>query len=812
MRVIVFPHNEIRAYRGADADDKVIPGRRMTLAQMGERAFDTDAHFVGYDVLDTRTAPAFRRTLGSFFDERAPEVFLFTIAVDVDTEGHVPLEQMSAQAQAAFWDKLETAMDKAPEVFDGCGFYKTRCGARFLLIPSSPISMRVASAWLGALWAKFREIGFPADEACKDPTRMSRANSVVRASGPVREPLQVPTHEMSWTPDPALLTEGVCPRHSKVSFDNVTRPPSIMPPKKTDPMIRMLRNMNPRLAEILCNGQPIETQKGHRHHAILHAVGTVVRACKIHTPSSVMQLLGHSVLLLDSDRDWWTETLEITKSVLSYDLGRREAEQEDEEAAQQEAENIYQDIANFAGVTPDVARRMLVLCCGNMKYLWNRSAKLYEECPSASEGFAATIRSAFGDLYDPSDPSDYTRVLSNAKIIMDIGTSIQSVSYNWLGQNSYDARRRVLRLSTVTPYAGEAVFDPDINQWLKLLGGEVLLDWVACFPRVERPIAAAYIISGPETGKTLLARCLAGWFGRPYASFDSTMSTFNSEQLNSPMIYGDEGLGSGGIKEVAAHLRQMIGTPETRVNRKFKDSVEVEGNVRALFSANNAGILRFGSSNTLTEGDFAAIAERVRVIVVPDDKAVKDFMFDVRARYARSKGFADPLDPKAPNVFETWLNGKFSAHMKWLLESREVKAGSRYLVVGDVEGEWAKDLRVQGRDPNLVLSALARAYCPKDSKGGGMPDKSVMIVKDEYAYVQMAGLESNWTKYGGNGLQPDAKAMLEALRALSEGTQKTVRRDGVQFRAWVVPVYKVRDQAVSMGLVVPDGDETIELD
>lgn len=812
MRVIVFPHHEIRAYRGADGDDKVIPGKRMTLAQMGERAFDTDAHFVGYDVLDTRTAPAFRRTLGSFFDERAPEVFLFTIAVDVDTQDHVPLASMSDEAQAAFWDKLEAAMGKAPEVFDGCGFYKTRCGARFLLIPQDPIPMRVASAWLNALWAKFREIGFPADEACKDPTRMSRANSVVRSSGPVREPLEVPTAEMTWTPDPSVLVEGVCPRHAKVSFDAVTRPPSISPPKKTDAMIRMLRNMNPRLAEILANGQPIETQRGHRHRSILQAVGSIVRACKVHTPSSVMQLLGHSVLLLEPDRDWWNETLEITKSVLSYDLGRREVEKEDEEEAQVEAERIYQDISEFAGVTPDVARRMLVLCCGSMKYLWNRSAKLYEECPSASEGFAATIRSAFGDLYDPSDPSDYTRVLSNAKIIMDIGTSIQEVHYNWLGQNSYDPRRRILNLSTVYPYSGEAVFDPDINQWLKLLGGDVLLDWVACFPRVERPIAAAYIISGPETGKTLLARCLADWFSQPYASFDSTMSTFNSEQLNSPMIYGDEGLGSGGIKEVAAHLRQMIGTPETRVNRKFKDSVTVVGNVRAYFSANNAGILRFGSSNTLTEGDFAAIAERVRVIVVPDDKAVKDFMLEVRARYAKQHGFADPFDPRAPNVFDTWVRGRFSAHMKWLMENREIKAGSRYLVMGDVEGDWAKDLRVQGRDPNLVLSALARAYCPKDSKGSGGPDKGVLVVKDEFAYVQMTSLEAAWPKYGGNGPQPDGKAMQEALRALSENTQKVVRRDGVQFRAWVVPAYKIRDQAVAMGLVALDDADAVNLD
>lgn len=198
---------------------------------------------------------------------------------------------------------------------------------------------------------------------------------------------------------------------------------------------------------------------------------------------------------------------------------------------------------------------------------------------------------------------------------------------------------------------------PEINEWLKALGGENserLLDWVAAVAMQDKTSAILYLEGPPRSGKTLLAQGLAKiWRHGSPVPFASFASDFNSLVEKCPLILADEGV-SG--KNVANLLREFCSAEALTLRRKNLPDATIVGNPRLIITANNPDILNIKSAHTLD--DQEALAQRFLYIKVDKE--------------------AGCLLPGGTE----WLDHKIAEHALWLAETREIKPGTRFFIDG----------------------------------------------------------------------------------------------------------------------------------
>lgn len=123
---------------------------------------------------------------------------------------------------------------------------------------------------------------------------------------------------------------------------------------------------------------------------------------------------------------------------------------------------------------------------------------------------------------------------------------------------------------------------PEIHEWLRVFGGDTLLDWVACVTRLDKPAAALYVEGPPGTGKNVLVDGLARLWHKGGASAfkDVVGSNFNDSLTRCPLIHADEGIPK--TDTIIDDLRRLIGSGTQPLNRKFMPVVSLEGNPRLI--------------------------------------------------------------------------------------------------------------------------------------------------------------------------------------------------------------------------------------
>jgi hypothetical protein len=192
---------------------------------------------------------------------------------------------------------------------------------------------------------------------------------------------------------------------------------------------------------------------------------------------------------------------------------------------------------------------------------------------------------------------------------------IDSLRATYLARaNSWDAAKRELTLSTLKWNPLPPTFHPDVDVWLRTLGGPVydrLAQWLASCVALDRPAPALYIHGEAKVGKTLLAVGLAKLWCTAPAPFKESLSDFNEAAAKCPLIFADEGFPDG---MSFVDFREMVTAPSRRVNEKFKAKVSIEGCVRIVLAANNANALRYQRTGVLTAADIEAIADRLLVV------------------------------------------------------------------------------------------------------------------------------------------------------------------------------------------------------
>ncbi len=334
----------------------------------------------------------------------------------------------------------------------------------------------------------------------------------------------------------------------------------------------------------------------------------------------------------------------------------------------------------------------------------------------------------------------------------------------------------VLREATVDwPQNLEAEFNPEINQWLNLLGGEKLKDWLSILSDLNR-LSSALVLMGPKNiGKTLLAMGCASRFGSSApAKQGSLTGRFQEELARCPLIYIDEDIDENPYdRNFLASIRSELSIRERSIDRKYLPSMQMQGAIRCIISSNH---LPFKTQDSQTAQDLAAIAERFYWIEATTTDA------------------ADYLHKMGAEKLEYWRKQGIIRHIKYLEETRSVPFTSRFGVSGDSEAladlintgvrwnRWVTEWVVNG-----VLDGFVKLrQGDKDVVNGAVVYKGSI-------YVRVRAVVKAWERYLANiRVAPDTRPISEALRGISEDKTHKPRDIGIQKGNNQQRYYKIR--------------------
>jgi hypothetical protein len=301
----------------------------------------------------------------------------------------------------------------------------------------------------------------------------------------------------------------------------------------------------------------------------------------------------------------------------------------------------------------------------------------------------------------------------------------------------------------------EPEFNEEIDGWLRLLGGEyaeLLMDYLATFPDIERPTALLYMSGASRAGKSLLADGLARiWTTHGVVKLADVFGNFNEALTQCPVIFADEKLPRG---VDSAWLREQITVYERGLNRKFMPAAKLRGCLRFICASNPDDMLAQGDES-FTLDSLQAIGERVLHI-----KASREV-----TRYLSALGGYETT--------KDWVAGdQLAAHVAWLEANRPVKRGERLLVAG-VAGTVHRSLATQSLHGSLVIEILIKHL----SSGGRNLNRTGIRVGGGHYFVAATEVAALWETYCPTHKVPSGKRIGQILKGFAE--QRTY--DGKKF-------------------------------
>jgi len=333
-----------------------------------------------------------------------------------------------------------------------------------------------------------------------------------------------------------------------------------------------------------------------------------------------------------------------------------------------------------------------------------------------------------------------------------------------LHESGYSQKARTFYEAVAIRRVTEAVYNKDIDTWLHLLVGDkktkdgrelvdLVLDWIAVVPRLDRQNSALYLDGYGGSGKGLLATSLARlWHEGPPTEFEMVSGNFNNDIAKCPLLWIDEGLESKN-KDITKKLRTIIGRQNFSLNEKNLPTRMVRGAIRLIICANNAGVLNIGDTE-YSQRDLEAIVGRILYVYT-------------------QKAAADWLDAHNHGGLLTakWAEGDLIAkHCLWLHENREVVPGKRFYVEGD-ETEMHRGMIMQGDTNSLIYEWIARFASnpePVTTRYRSEQGTALAQIGDDKILVNAECLVACWDCYMKHALPPKSTRVGHALSKLSE--------------------------------------------
>lgn len=337
--------------------------------------------------------------------------------------------------------------------------------------------------------------------------------------------------------------------------------------------------------------------------------------------------------------------------------------------------------------------------------------------------------------------SDYCSVARTVVARLDLG-------YSWYDENTQTFYEAPCPIRPLVP-----VYNADVDNWLKLLGGakaDLLLDWVSTVTRLDKQSSALYLQGPPGTGKSLISQGLARlWHQGAPTELVRVLGDWTADISKCPLIVADEQIPqSFKGQRSSAELRALIGNSSRTLTRKYAHNADLVGAVRLILSANNADMLVFEES--LSQADLEAVAGRF--LHIQGDKSAKSFL--------------DSIDTTG------WIDDDIIAkHALWLRDNRVVVPGKRFLVEGSAR-DVSKQLATRGGVAGRVAEWLVRYLCETPTsqiaaKQSSPQQKDVVRVGNGRYLVNTNAIVLFWPQYSKSNVTPTTPQVGAALRNLS---------------------------------------------
>ena len=352
-------------------------------------------------------------------------------------------------------------------------------------------------------------------------------------------------------------------------------------------------------------------------------------------------------------------------------------------------------------------------------------------------------------------PSGDVKPISLGKIFKTYGTILEDTAVSLTAEKSYlkdgILYEAALKWPTVTP-----VFDPQIDEWLNLLGGdrsEKLKDWLSIYSDLDRLLSCLIIMGEPGAGKTLLAMGLASRFGAHSPATQKTFTgNFQGELAKCPLVHIDEEIVDSGFgRTFLAAIRSELSIRERFINRKYGAPTTLKGAIRCVITANH---LPFKQRDASTRQDLEAIAQRFHWV-----KATKE-----------ARSFLESIPPETKQL---WRKSGIANHIKFLEDTREISHEHRFGVPGESEqladlinisvewNAWVTEWICSG-----VMDSFKRLNTNHEFKHGA-------FIKDGKIYVRANILVRTWETYLPDmGVKPNTRPITDALKGVSVGTRR----------------------------------------
>jgi hypothetical protein len=328
--------------------------------------------------------------------------------------------------------------------------------------------------------------------------------------------------------------------------------------------------------------------------------------------------------------------------------------------------------------------------------------------------------------------------------------------------------------------------DPDIDHWLKLLGGDdydLLCDWLAGVTKLDRPCAALYLHGPPGSGKSLFAHGAAQLWSTRAPLYEGASGNFNESLMEAPTILIDEGFTDTSIKNHSMIMRRLVAQDTHSVNVKFGPKLKLRSHLRFIIAANNDSVFLSGKEERWSEEDSRAMAERIAYVRIQE--AATEF-FNISNRGNR--------------LTDRWVGeeGLFAKHVLWLGENRDLEGRGRFLVEGKTTA-MHEQLLFQGNERNLVCEWVVRfAEAPAILNARTASDVLAAEIGNGIVAVNTKLMKDNWKEFCSDRYSLDHSHLLRHNKALSHQANSIAVKIGDSVvRYWAIPISRILSYAES---------------
>lgn len=373
----------------------------------------------------------------------------------------------------------------------------------------------------------------------------------------------------------------------------------------------------------------------------------------------------------------------------------------------------------------------------------------------------APARSAGVNLWTPNERGDMVRK-TMIQLMADYGTVAQEHVLDLrLQESRYDSASRTF-YDAPTPIRAEVVprYDPEVDGWLDVLGGDLLKDWISMVTDLGST-CVALILTGPgDTGKTLLAHGLSRiWTTTQPTSLEQVMGTFNGALARCPLVFADEQIpkdfrGNSRTQE----LRELLGNMSRPYREKYHPDAVILGVPRLMVAANNEEVLTF--QGDLTKNDVEAIAARFLHIEIEGN-----------ADKCKAREYLQGLTQSLVETFVT--HDRIACHALWLRDNHKIVRRGRFQVKSPTQEKVIRSLTTKGG----LKSSLCQWFV------GYLKNPTLLDVRCDFKVRILGGkllvntqaVVENWSLYVDNEPVPPVGRISNTIGQLSLGDSDSAR-------------------------------------